>query len=175
MLADTTLEGKINDAVAPSLGVLGYELVRIKMITIEDRKTLQVMIDRTDMTQVGVDDCQKASNQISAVLDVEDFISEKYHLEVSSPGIDRPLTRLKDFKNFKDLEAKIETFDKIGESRKFRGKLLGVDGDNVMIATNVVTIDSADEQKLAINFENIKNAKLVLNDELLAMHKSTNI
>lgn len=173
---ELTLEDKIAGIISPSLAQLGYELVRVKMTGSDGRKVLQVMLDRIDGAQVNVDDCEKASRQISATLDVEDPITDSYMLEVSSPGIDRPLTRLKDFENFKGLEAKLEVFEKIGEQRKFRGRLVGLEGNTVLLQLNVVNIDDTDNAELCrIEFNNIKSAKLVLSDELLAMHKSNNI
>ncbi|MCE3232155.1 MAG: ribosome maturation factor RimP [Rickettsiaceae bacterium] len=168
MKAELTLEGRINEVISPSLEQLGYEVVRVRMIG-EVRKVLQIMIDRADGANINVDDCQKASNQISAVLDVEEPILEKYTLEVSSPGIDRPLTRLKDFEKFKGLEAKMELSEKINEKRKLKGVLAGTEGDVVLMDLNVVSIEQPVSERIKVKFENIKSASLVLNDQLLAM------
>lgn len=172
---DSSLEGKISELISGSLGSMGFEIVKINIIGGDDRKVLQILIDRTDGTGLSVGDCTQASRQISAVLDVEDVISDRYNLEVSSAGIDRPLVRIADFERFKGLEAKINVKEKISEQRKFRGRIVGVDGDNVLINANVVNISEAENEKpLVIEFENIKSAKLELNDELLALHKNKN-
>lgn len=170
-----TLEKRVEEAVAPSLEQLGYAIIRIRMINGDRANTLQVMLEKSDGQQVNIDDCQKASKQMSAVLDVENIISERYTLEVSSPGIDRPLTRLKDFETYKGQEAKLEVIEKINDARKFRGALAGVDGEDILINTNVVSLESPQDENTKINFNNIRSAKLVLTDELLAMHKNNNI
>ena len=169
---ELTFEDKIAKIISSSLESLGYELVRVRMVG-DVKKSLQIMIDKSDGGNVGVDDCQAASRQISATLDVEDIIKERYILEVSSPGIDRPLTRLKDFEKYKGLEAKIETLNKVDGQRKFRGRLQGIEENLVLIESNIYDIDSSDELKLfKIDFDNVKSAKLVLNDELLSMKKN---
>lgn len=176
MQTGLTLEERIAALVEPSLAQLGYELVRVRMVGSDGRNILQFMIEKTGGAMVNIDDCEKASRQISAVLDVEDVISERYNLEVSSPGIDRPLTRLKDFDKYKGLEAKIETADKIDGSKRFRGKIIGIEGEVVLFDTNIVSLNNPEEKTyMRIDFSNIRNAKLVLTDELLAMYKNNNI
>ena len=108
---------------------------------------------------IEVDDCGAISSAVSAVLDVEDPIIEAYHLEVSSPGIDRPLTRLKDFETFDGFEAKIETDELIDGRRRFKGPLAGTEGDEVLITITEGTI--------GLKFEWLSDAKLVLTDELI--------
>lgn len=170
---DFTIEGKIQKMIEPSLAVLGYEVVRVRLSDGDKRKTLQLMIDRADGASISVEDCEKASHQASAVLDVEDPIESDYNLEVSSPGIDRPLTRLKDFARFAGCEAKILLIEKINDQRRFRGILEGIDGDNVLIRDNIVSIGGADgNSPVSVPFDNIKDAKLVLTDELLAKAKA---
>lgn len=172
MTLDKPLETRITQVITPSLEDLGYELVRVHISGDHRHKIVQLMIDRTDEQPVSLDDCEKASRQVSAVLDVEEASLDKYHLEVSSPGIDRPLTRLKDFARFAGQEAKMEVFEKVKEQRKLRGKLAGVSGDKVRIALNVVALDKPEEvEYVETEFSNIKAARLVLNDELLAIKK----
>lgn len=168
--AETTLEQAILQIISPSLEHMGYEIVRIKLMDLDRRKTLQVMLDRIDGEDINVDDCQQASGQISALLDVEDPITERYDLEVSSAGIDRPLTRLKDFNDYSGLEAKIETKDKIDGRRRFKGILAGIDGDKI-IMDGVSSSDNSEITSLSItiDFDNIQQAKLVMNDQLLQM------
>lgn len=176
MQSELTLEGRITKIITPSLNELGYDVVKVIMIGDDNRKILQIMIERLDGINIGIDDCEKSSRQISAILDVEEPDLGKYNLEVSSPGIDRPLTRLKDFEKYKGYEAKLEVIDKINEKRKFRGRLAGTSGDTVILDTNIVSIEEPEKtQIIEIEFNNIKNAKLILNDELLAMHKQNNI
>jgi ribosome maturation factor RimP len=108
---------------------------------------------------IEVDDCAAISTAVSAVLDVEDPILDAYTLEVSSPGIDRPLTRLKDFAEFEGYEARIETADLIDGRKRFKGVLAGVEGDEVLI--------NIDEGTIGLKFEWLSDAKLILTDELI--------
>jgi ribosome maturation factor RimP len=120
------------------------------------------MADRPD-GGIGVDECGDISTAVSAVLDVEDPIEENYVLEVSSPGIDRPLTRLKDFEMWKGWEARVETTELIDGRRRFKGALAGVEGDEVLI-----TIEEAGEElTIGLKFEWLSDAKLILTDELI--------
>ncbi len=150
---------RIAELVTPSLEANGFELVRV-MLTGGDRPTLQIMADRTDETPITVDDCADISRVVSAILDVEDPIKGAYTLEVSSPGIDRPLVRKKDFERFAGFEAKVETAAPVDGRRRFRGRLLGVEGDEVRLAL--------EEGEAAIPLSAIDRAKLVMTDELLA-------
>ena len=117
------------------------------------------MAERPDGT-MGVDDCARLSRELSAILDVEDPISEEYLLEVSSPGVDRPLTRAKDFERWMGFDAKIELKEQLEGRRRFRGKLETFDGNNISILTD-------DEGMVEINIDDIAKAKLLLTDELL--------
>jgi len=119
---------------------------------------LQVMADRPD-GGIEVDECAKISQAIGAVLDVEDPILDEYALEVSSPGIDRPLTRLKDFDAFEGYEAKIETTELIDGRRRFKGELAGVEGGEVLI--------NVEEGTIGLQFDWLSDAKLLLTDDLI--------
>ena len=154
-----TAAEKIERLLQPSLEAMGYDIVRIMMIG-KHTPTLQIMAERKDGATMTVEDCADISRQISAVLDVEDPISSAYTLEVSSPGIDRPLTRPKDFQRFAGLEARLETRQPIDGRRKFTGRLLGIEGEVVKLK------DQAGE--VALPYALIQKARLVLNDELLA-------
>ena len=127
---DRTAE--IGRLVEPSLDGMGYELVRVWVIG-GGQPTLQIMAERKDRRDMTVEDCAEISRNLSAVLDVEDPISESYALEVSSPGIDRPLMRLQDYERFAGFEAKIETKRPHDGRRKFTGRIAGVRGRSVAI------------------------------------------
>ena len=153
------LQQRLEVLIAPPLEGLGYELVRV-VLQGRTRPTLQIMAERKDGKGMTVDDCADISRSVSALLDVEDPIQGEYVLEVSSPGIDRPLTRSKDFVTWAGHEAKVETLAPVDGRKRFRGKLLGIDSDGrvrLLTETGEVAMDMAD----------IKSAKLVLTDELV--------
>ena len=145
--------------IAPSLSAAGYEIVRVAFVG-GPNGALQIMIERSDRRALTVDDCADVSRTVSALLDVEDSITGPYTLEVSSPGIDRPLTRPEDFARFAGFEAKLETRAPIDGRKRFRGRLLGLDGDRVRIATL--------EGESLLPLQELQRAKLVLTDELIA-------
>jgi ribosome maturation factor RimP len=145
--------------VAPSLAATGYEVVRVQFLG-QYSPVLQIMIERTDRRAVSVDDCANVSRAVSALLDVEDVIPGSYTLEVSSPGIDRPLTRPEHFVRFAGFEARLETRIPLDGRKRFTGRLLGLDGERVRIATA--------EGELALPLADVQRAKLVLTDELIA-------
>jgi ribosome maturation factor RimP len=136
---------------------MGFELVRLRLMG-GQTKTLQIMAERPD-GGIEVDECADISNAVSAVLDVEDPVSDAFTLEVSSPGIDRPLTRLKDFETFEGYEAKVETAELVGGRKRFKGVLAGVEGGEVLI--------NIDEGTVGLHFDWLAEAKLVLTDELI--------
>ena len=145
--------------IEPPLKAMGYELVRV-MSTGGKTPTLQVMAERLDRVGMTVDDCAEISRALSAILDVEDPIDGAYQLEVSSPGIDRPLTKPADFERFAGFEARVESDRLIGGQRKFKGRLLGLENEAVRLALP--------EGERAIPLASIRKAKLVLTDDLLA-------
>ncbi|GGB34628.1 ribosome maturation factor RimP [Tistrella bauzanensis] len=152
---------RITELIEPAIGDLGYEVVRI-VFRSGTNATLQIMAERTDGQLMTVDDCAEISNVVSALLDVEDPITEAYALEVSSPGIDRPLTRFKDFERFAGFEAKMELRRPHEGRKRFRGRLAGVrDG-------GLVAIRLDDGAEAALPFDEISSAKLILTDELIA-------
>jgi len=147
-------------AIAPSVAAMGYRLVRVALTGAGRRATLQVMAERADEAAMGVEDCTRLSHAISALLDVADPIASSYVLEVSSPGIDRPLVRREDFERYVGFEAKIELRQPIEGRRRFRGRLLGVAGEDVAL--------SVDGETCRLPLASVVRAKLVLTDELLA-------
>jgi ribosome maturation factor RimP len=157
------LSQTIERIITPTVEGMGYELVRLT-VSGGHRKTLQVMAERKDGLNMSLDDCTQLSRAISAVLDVEDPIEGAYSLEVSSPGIDRPLTRPKDYDRFAGFEAKLETRAPIEGRKRFKGKLLGLEAQNVKI--------EVEGAALALPLEEIEKAKLVLTDDLIAAHEA---
>lgn len=157
LIAKTPIDQRLAGLVAPVLTDMGYELVRLRLMG-GKTATLQIMADKPE-GGIEVDDCARISTAVSALLDVEDPIEEEYTLEVSSPGIDRPLTRLKDFDVWAGYEAKLETTELIDGQRRFRGELAGTEGDEVL-----VTIDQG---TIGLKFDWLSDAKLVLTDDLI--------
>ncbi|WP_299281560.1 ribosome maturation factor RimP [uncultured Tateyamaria sp.] len=158
LIAKAAMDRRLAEIITPVIEDLGYELVRVRLMSGKDESTLQIMADKPE-GGIEVDDCAAISTAVSATLDVEDPILDAYTLEVSSPGIDRPLTRLKDFDTFEGYEAKLETDELIDGRRRFKGVLAGIDGDEVLI--NVA------EGTIGLKFHWLSDAKLVLTDELI--------
>ncbi len=162
LVAKAAIDRRLAEIVQPTIEGMGYELVRIRLLG-GQRKTLQIMADRPD-GGIEVEDCARISTAVSAVLDVEDPLGDAYTLEVSSPGIDRPLTRLKDFDAWDGFEARLETTELIDGRRRFKGALRGTEGDEVLIE-----IEGPEGQPVTIGlkFDWLSEAKLVLTDELI--------
>jgi len=153
---------KITQTIEPSLESMGYGLVLIKLADGSRRKTLTIMAERTDDQSMSFDDCTEISRTVSALLDVEDPITSAYDLEVCSPGIDRPLTKLADFKRFAGYEAKIETMIPVDGRKRFKGQLKGTDKELIAVAMP--------EGEVSIPFSHIRVAKLVMTDALVEEH-----
>ena len=158
MVAKAPVDQRLAAIVRPTVEGMGFELVRLRLMG-GKRMTLQIMAERPDGT-MEVDDCALLSRQLSAVLDVEDPIGREYTLEVSSPGIDRPLTRPSDFDRWEGYEARLETAELIDGRKRFKGVLAGTEGDEVLIDVEQGTI--------GLKFEWLSDARLVLTDELIA-------
>lgn len=159
LIAKAALDRRLASIVTPTIEGLGFELVRLRLMG-GKRHVLQIMADRPD-GGIEVDDCARISRAVSAVLDVEDPIASEYVLEVSSPGIDRPLTRLKDFETFAGHEAKLETHELIDGQRRFKGVLQGVEDGEVLV-------EIAPDTVIGLGFDMLSDAKLVLTDALIA-------
>lgn len=153
----------IKDLIGPVVEAMGLDLVRIAFMG-GDRQILQVMAERPDGS-MSVEDCSRLSRELSALLDVENPISGNYTLEVSSPGIDRPLTRPVDFTRYAGFEAKVETSMAINGQKRFRGRLEGLEGDMVRMI--------AREGAIEIPLNCILKAKLILTNELIEAHRRT--
>jgi ribosome maturation factor RimP len=162
LIAKTAIDRRLAAIVGPVIEGLGFELVRIRLMGGKTR-ILQIMADRPE-GGIEVDDCAAISTAVSAVLDVEDPIEENYVLEVSSPGIDRPLTRLKDFDMWVDYEARIETTELIDGRRRFKGVLQGTEGDEVLIEIE----EGGETVTIGLKFDWLSDAKLILTDDLIA-------
>ena len=162
LIAKTAIDRRLAGIVQPTIEAMGYELVRIRLMGGKTR-TLQIMADRPE-GGINVDDCARISTAVSAVLDVEDPIEDNYTLEVSSPGIDRPLTRLKDFDTWNGYEARVETGELIDGRRRFKGILAGTEGDEILITIE----EGGEDVTIGLRFEWLSDAKLILTDELIA-------
>lgn len=149
----------LEDMLEPVVDGMGYELVRVLTIGAKN-PTLQVMIDRKDGKEVTVDDCAAVSRRLSDVLDEKDPIESQYSLEVSSPGIDRPLTKPEHFARFSGYEAKIETSTVIEGRKRFKGRISGIDDKN-----NIAF--EMDGTEYVIPFDEVAKAKILITDELL--------
>lgn len=156
---------KLTALIAPEAEALGFALVRVAWFETggqgSDEPTLQVMAERPDTRQLGIDDCAALSHRISDKFDEIDPIEEAYRLEVSSPGIDRPLTRLADFTDWAGHEVKVELAEPIDGRKNIRGDIVGVDGDTV-------AVNDRKSGRLTFAFSNLGSAKLLLTDRLIA-------
>jgi ribosome maturation factor RimP len=155
--------------IEPEAKALGLDLVRVKMFGGVSDPTLQVMAERPDTRQLTIDDCADLSRRISDVLDAleeagKDPIDHAYRLEVSSPGIDRPLTRLQDFEDWKGHEARVTLAEKVDGRKQLNGALGGIAGDQV-------TVNVRGHQPMTVPFATIADAKLVITDALIAATK----
>ncbi|MEM7236646.1 MAG: ribosome maturation factor RimP [Pseudomonadota bacterium] len=158
MVAKAAFDKRLAAIVQPTIEGVGFELVRLRFMS-GKKSTVQIMAEKPDGT-MEIEDCAKLSRAISAVLDVEDPIEGEYSLEVSSPGIDRPLTRPQDFERWQGYEAKLETDEMIDGRRRFKGILAGVEGREVLV-------DIA-EGTIGLEFEWLSDAKLILTDALIS-------
>ncbi len=154
------IQHPLQNLLEPEITKLGYELVRILTIG-QKNPTLQIMIDRLDGSNIIVEDCAKVSRKISEILDEKDPIDGQYSLEVSSPGLDRPLTKIEHFQRFAGYEAKIETSVEVEGRKRFKGTLGTTDSNGI------VHIEMNDTE-YQIAFADINKAKLIITDELLA-------
>ncbi len=162
MRGKTAEDNTLLDLLDPVAEALGYEIVRLRMMGGTARRTLQIMAEDAH-GEMLVEDCTALSRSVSQVLDAADPISGEYVLEVSSPGVDRPLTRMKDFEAYEGFEAKIE-LDRVADGRKrFRGELAGIEDENV--ALNI----EGETSTVLLPFAWIVDAKLVLTDALMKL------
>ena len=163
MIVEQGLEARIAGILRPEIEALGYRLVRVRLSQING-KTLQIMAERPDGT-MSVEDCEAVSVAVSPILDIEDPVPGAYHLEVSSPGIDRPLVRASDFETWAGHVAKLETVRLVDGRKRFKGRIVRLDGDRVHFRREDAGKDEDADFTLAL--EDIAEAKLILSDDLI--------
>lgn len=156
---------QIEALIAPSLEAMGYRLVRVAF-TGGRNAVLQVMAERADLKPMSMSDCSEITYAVSALLDVADPIEHAYTLEVTSPGIDRPLVRPEDYERFRGFEAKVELARPQDGRRRFRGRILGLAEDRVRLSLGA--------EEIELPFAQIQRAKLVLTEELIAATETRN-
>ncbi len=161
LVAKAAIDRRIADIIDPVIKDMGFELVRLRLMG-GNTPTLQVMAERPE-GGIEVDECADISTAISAILDVEDPIEDNYTLEVGSPGIDRPLTRLKDFDVWSGYVAKIETSELIDGRKRFKGVLAGTENNEVLIEIE----NQGENVTIGLDFDWLSDAKLVLTDDLV--------
>lgn len=156
----------LTNLIKPEADALGFELVRVAFVSGADEPTLQIMAERPETGQLGIDDCAALSRRISVKFDIleeegRDPIDHAYRLEVSSPGIDRPLTRAFDYNNWSGYEARISLVDAVAGKKQLRGLLEGIEGD-------IIKIDDRETGSQETPLANVHSAKLILTDALIA-------
>ena len=164
LIAKTPLDKKIKDLVLPIIEQLGFELVRIRFFD-KEKATLQIMLDKNNKG-IEIAECATISTNISAILDVNDPIDNEYNLEISSPGINRPLTRRKDFNVWEGYGVRIKTSEIIDHRKNFKGILRGVKNNEVLLEVTEGTIglefDWVEEAYLSVSFDEVlKNSKII--------------
>jgi len=157
-----SLADRIENLISPTIEILGFEIVRIEVLG-EINPCLQIMAERIDEAGMNVDDCAQISRAVSAILDIEDPITNAYTLEVSSPGLDRPLVKRKHFERFAGAEIRLEKRGQGDEQRRYRGDLKGIKGDDVVLLIK--------GEEMLIPFADVQKAKIVITDALIAAAK----
>jgi ribosome maturation factor RimP len=163
IITETGLDRRIADIIEPVLVAMDFKLVRVRMMN-QNGMTLQIMAERTDGT-MDVEGCEAVSMALSPVLDVEDPVDKAYHLEVSSPGIDRPMVRKSDFSRWQGHIVKCETSILVDNRKRFRGKITDVNQDGFTLERDQVAY--GEEPKVVIPFNTLAEAKLILTDDLI--------
>ena len=162
MKFDLSIEKKIAELIKPLLQTLGFGLVRVRFTGSQD-KTIQIMAERNNEEIMTVDDCALISGEVSKILEVDNVLPDAYNLEISSPGIDRPLVDITDFDRYAGFNAKIEMKTLIGGRKRFKGNLLGLEENNVKI--------SLEDGIIKLPYKDIMNAKLLLAEDLFKVAK----
>ncbi|MBL4892057.1 MAG: ribosome maturation factor RimP [Rhizobiaceae bacterium] len=163
LMVESGVEAQVANIIEPEIEELGFRLVRVKLSGLNGL-TLQIMAERPDGT-MSVGDCEKVSRAIAPVLDIEDPIANAYHLEMSSPGIDRPLVRKSDFEKWAGHMAKLETRQMIDGRKRYKGTILSVDGDDIVFRRE--SVGEGESESFTLPAGEILEAKLILTDELI--------
>lgn len=163
LVVETGLDRRIADIIEPVLISMGFRLVRVRLMN-QNGLTLQIMTERNDGTMT-VQDCEEVSMAISPVLDVEDPVDKAYHLEVSSPGIDRPMVRVSDFERWQGHIVKCETSVLVENRKRFRGKIVAVTKDDFTLERDQIAY--GEEPRVTVPFSALAEAKLILTDDLI--------
>jgi ribosome maturation factor RimP len=163
LIADKGVAARVGAVVEPVLRDLGYRLVRVR-VTAQNGCTVQIMAERPDGF-MSVDDCEAVSRAVSPALDVDDPVDRAYHLEISSPGIDRPLVRVSDFARWAGHEAKIEMAAPLDGRKRFRGVVTGVEGEGAVLQRRDAA--AGEDPRVVLPIRDIAEARLVLTDELI--------
>lgn len=154
------IEDRISDLILEALQEQGYKLVKVVLQSLEKRKILQIFAERANYESLGINDCQKITTIVSEILDVEDIIRDRYNLEVSSPGLERPLINIEDYKKFDGFLISLKSKIVVDGSRKFRGRLK-LDGEDITL------LGEKGEVVIEISFSEVESAKIVVTDELI--------
>jgi ribosome maturation factor RimP len=164
LIRETGVDARVALIIRPVLEAIGFRLVRVRL-SAQNGMTLQIMAERPDGTMT-VEDCEEVSRAVSPALDVEDPIDKAYHLEVSSPGIDRPLVRRTDFSSALGHLVKLETAVLVADRKRFRGRIAATDEDGVTIERDQASY--GDEPVVRVPWDAIADAKLILTDDLIS-------
>ncbi|HEV2896910.1 MAG TPA: ribosome maturation factor RimP [Pseudaminobacter sp.] len=163
IIRESGMDARVASIIQPVLRAIGFRLVRVRLSG-QNGLTLQIMAEREDGTMT-VEDCEEVSRAVSPALDVDDPIEKAYHLEVSSPGIDRPLVRKSDFATWTGHLVKMETSILVADRKRFRGKIASADEDGVVIERDQAAY--GEEPSVRVPFEAIAEARLILTDDLI--------
>lgn len=153
-----TIEHQITNLIEESLTDMGFELVLVRLNKGVNSKVVEILIDKLDNQKVTVEDCAKASNTISAILDVEDLITDPYHLEVSSSGVERPLVKFENYSRFLGREVKVKLNELLNGRTRYQGKIIRAENNKVYL--------KCEDHEVEIDYDLIKNANLVLTEEM---------
>lgn len=163
LIRETGMEGRVAQIIVPTMQSIGFQLVRVHLSG-QNGYTLQIMAERADGTMT-VEDCEELSKAISPILDVEDPIGRAYHLEISSPGIDRQLVRKSDFTRWGGYTMKLETVVLVNGKKRFKGKLIDGDADGFTLEAEKAAY--GEDMRLRIEYGNVADARLIMTDELI--------
>lgn len=163
LITETGIDQRLAEIIEPVIAGMDYQLVRVRLLN-QNGLTLQIMCERPDGTMT-VQDCEKVSTAVSPVLDVEDPLDKAYHLEVSSPGIDRPMVRISDFRRWQGHLVKVETSILVDNRKRFRGKIVDVTDEGFTLERDQIAY--GEEPKVTIPFSTLADGKLILTDDLI--------